>query len=75
MPRRPGVDIVGACHVVHRGVERQVIYKDDEDHETFLQIGVVIVQEKKKKRRPLGLLTKTRLLCALHSYGDLAVAD
>ncbi len=38
MPRRPRVDMVGPYHIVNRGVDRRVIYKDDEDHKTFLQI-------------------------------------
>ena len=38
MPRRPRVDMAGFYHVVNRGVDRRVIYKDDEDHKTFLQI-------------------------------------
>ena len=36
MPRRPRVDMVGTYHIVNRGVDRRVIYKDDEDHKTFL---------------------------------------
>ena len=38
MPRRPRVDMVGAYQIVNRGVDRRVIYKDDEDHQAFLQI-------------------------------------
>ena len=38
MPRRLRVDMVGSYSVVNRGVDRRVIYKDDEDHKIFLQI-------------------------------------
>ncbi|MEA3522347.1 MAG: transposase [Campylobacterota bacterium] len=38
MPRRPRVDMVGSYHIVNRGVDKRVIYKDNEDHKTFLQI-------------------------------------
>ena len=38
MPRKPRVDMVGHYHIVNRGVEQRVIYLDDEDHETFLEI-------------------------------------
>ena len=38
MPRQPRVDMVGAYHIVNRGVDRRVIYKDDEDHKIFLKI-------------------------------------
>lgn len=36
MPRRPRVDMVGYYHIVNRGVEQRVVYKDDEDFEIFL---------------------------------------
>jgi hypothetical protein len=32
MPRRPRVDMVGYYHVLNRGVEQRVVYKDDEDY-------------------------------------------
>lgn len=38
MPRRPRIDMVGYYHIVNRGVEQRVIYKDDEDFKTFLEI-------------------------------------
>ena len=38
MPRRPRIDMVGYYHVVNRGVEQRIVYKDDEDFETFLAL-------------------------------------
>jgi REP element-mobilizing transposase RayT/predicted transcriptional regulator len=38
MPRRPRVDMVGYYHVLNRGVEQRVVYKDDEDYNKFLFI-------------------------------------
>ena len=38
MPRRPRIDMVGYYHIVNRGVEQRVIYKDNEDFEMFLEI-------------------------------------
>ena len=38
MPRRPRIDMVGYYHVLNRGVEQRVIYLDDEDFQTFLEI-------------------------------------
>lgn len=38
MPRKPRIDMVGYYHVVNRGVEQRVVYKDEEDFNTFLEI-------------------------------------
>lgn len=38
MPRRPRVDMVGCYHIVNRGVEQRIIYEDNEDFETFLEM-------------------------------------
>jgi len=36
MPRRPRLDGIGHYHIVNRGVDRRVVYKDDEDFNYFL---------------------------------------
>lgn len=36
MPRRPRLDVIGHYHIVNRGVDRRVVYKDDEDFNYFL---------------------------------------
>lgn len=38
MPRRPRVDMVGYYHIVNRGVEQRIIYKEYEDYEIFLEM-------------------------------------
>ena len=38
MPRRPRIDMIGYYHIVNRGVEQRIVYQDDEDFETFLEI-------------------------------------
>ena len=38
MARRPRIDMAGYYHVVNRGVEQRIVYKDDEDFETFLTL-------------------------------------
>ena len=38
MPRRPRVDMPGYYHIVNRGVEQRVVYKEDEDFEMFLEL-------------------------------------
>ena len=38
MPRRPRIDMVGYYHIVNRGVEQRVIYKDNEDFKMFLEL-------------------------------------
>ena len=37
MPRRPRIDMVGYYHIVNRGVEQRVVYKEHEDFEMFLE--------------------------------------
>lgn len=38
MPRRPRIDMVGCYHIVNRGVEQRIVYKDDEDFDMFLEL-------------------------------------
>jgi hypothetical protein len=35
MPRRPRIDMVGYYHIVNRGVEQRIVYKDKEDFIMF----------------------------------------
>jgi len=35
MPRRLRIDMVGFYHIVNRGVEQRIVYKDDEDYKMF----------------------------------------
>ena len=44
MPRRPRVDMVGYYHIVNRGVEQRITYKEDEDYEIFLEMLCMICQ-------------------------------
>ena len=38
MPRRPRVDLAGFHHVVNRGSNRKMVFKQEADYETFLKI-------------------------------------
>lgn len=38
MPRRPRIEMVGYYHIVNRGVEQRIIYKEHEDYEIFLEM-------------------------------------
>ena len=38
MPRRPRIDMVGYYHIVNRGVEQRIVYKDKEDFAMFLNL-------------------------------------
>ena len=38
MPRRPRIDMVGYYHIVNRGVEQRIVYKDKEDFTMFLNL-------------------------------------
>jgi len=38
MPRRPRLDVIGKYHIVNRGVERRVVYKDEKDFNYFLEL-------------------------------------
>ncbi len=38
MPRRPRIDIVGTYHLVNRGVDRRVTFKDHDDFTYFLNL-------------------------------------
>ena len=38
MPRRPRIDMVGNYHIVNRGVDKRVIYKNEEDFHCFLEL-------------------------------------
>jgi len=35
MPRKPRIEIAGYYHVINRGVEQRIIFKEKEDYETF----------------------------------------
>jgi len=38
MPRKPRVEVAGYYHVVNRGVEQRVIFKEDEDYKKFEEL-------------------------------------
>ena len=38
MPRKPRVEIAGYYHIVNRGVEQRVIFKEDEDYKKFEEL-------------------------------------
>ena len=38
MPRKPRIEIAGYYHVINRGVEQRVIFKEDEDYEKFEEL-------------------------------------
>jgi len=38
MPRRPRIEMVGSYHVINRGVDRKIVYKDKKDFEYFLEL-------------------------------------
>ena len=35
MPRRPRIEIAGYYHIINRGVEQRVIFKEASDYEQF----------------------------------------
>ena len=35
MPRRPCIEVAGCYHMINRGVEQRVIFKEKEDYEQF----------------------------------------
>lgn len=37
MPRRPRIDMVGNYHIVNRGVDKRVVYRDKDDFHYFLE--------------------------------------
>ncbi|MEA2028150.1 MAG: transposase, partial [Campylobacterota bacterium] len=38
MPRRPQIEIAGYYHIINRGVNRNVIFRDVNDYEYFLEL-------------------------------------
>lgn len=38
MPRRPRIEIVGYYHIINRGVNRGIIFRDVDDYEYFLEL-------------------------------------
>lgn len=38
MPRKPRLNMAGFHHIVNRGIERNNVYRNDEDKNKFLQI-------------------------------------
>ena len=38
MGRRPRIDLAGFHHVINRGIERNNVYRSDEDKYKFLEI-------------------------------------
>jgi len=38
MPRRPRVDMAGYYHIVNRGVEQRITYKENDDYVIFLEM-------------------------------------
>lgn len=38
MPRKPRIEIPGFYHIINRGVEQRVIFKEKEDYDFFLVI-------------------------------------
>ncbi len=37
MPRKPRIEIPGFYHIINRGVEQRVIFKDKEDYDFFIE--------------------------------------
>jgi len=38
MPRKPRIEIPGYYHIVNRGVERRVVFKDNGDYAYFIEL-------------------------------------
>ncbi len=38
MPRKPRIELAGYHHIINRGVNRSVVFVDDDDYEMFLKI-------------------------------------
>ena len=38
MPRKPRIEIAGYYHIINRGVEQRVVFKEAEDYEYFEKI-------------------------------------
>lgn len=38
MPRKPRIEIAGYYHIINRGVEQRIVFKDDEDFNYFLNL-------------------------------------
>ena len=38
MPRKPRIEIAGYYHIINRGVEQRVVFKEEEDYEYFIEL-------------------------------------
>jgi REP element-mobilizing transposase RayT len=38
MPRKPRIEIPGYYHIINRGVEQRVVFKEEEDYEYFIEL-------------------------------------
>jgi len=38
MPRRPRIEIAGFYHIINRGVEQRVVFKESDDYEYFEEL-------------------------------------
>ncbi len=38
MPRKPRIEIPGYYHIINRGVERRIVFKDNDDYEYFTEL-------------------------------------
>ena len=38
MPRRSRIEIAGYCHIINRGVEQRIVFKEAEDYEYFKEL-------------------------------------
>jgi hypothetical protein len=39
MPRKPRIKIAGYYHIINRGVEQRVVFKEASDYEYFEELG------------------------------------
>ena len=44
MPRKPRIEIAGYYHVVNRGVEQRIIFKEDEDYKKLARSTTPVVE-------------------------------
>ena len=58
MPRKARIEALGALHhIILRGIERKVIFKDDSDRENFLDRFGILVSESKTACYGWALMT------------------
>ena len=38
MPRKPRIDIAGYYHIINRGVEQRIVFKEKNDYEYFMEL-------------------------------------